>query len=275
MTSSPVVIQGLWVGGPLSTMERLSVASFLAHGHAYHLYVYQPVTNAPRGTCLKDGREVLPESLIFRYRDHASYAGFANFFRYKLLLERGGWWVDTDTICLGHFDFRDDYVFGTEWTPGGEVTPSAGFLRAPAGSPAMADAWDACREKDPATLAWGETGPRLVAEVIRRHDLGRFLRGPATFTPVPYFDWEGPLDPERVYEFTGETKAVHLWNEMWRRAGLDKDASYPPRCLYERLKACYLSTRLMMDSGVLRSPSPEGAVVHSPGREPWDTCKRP
>ena len=44
---------GLWVGDTLSTMERLSIASFLAQGYEYHLYVYQTVSNVPRGTILK------------------------------------------------------------------------------------------------------------------------------------------------------------------------------------------------------------------------------
>lgn len=35
---------------------------------------------------------------MFTYREHPSYAGFSSFFRYKLLLERGGWWVDTDSL---------------------------------------------------------------------------------------------------------------------------------------------------------------------------------
>ncbi len=100
------VIQGLWIGDELSTMERLSIASFLAQGHPYHLYVYRPVSNVPLGTCLKDASEVLPESMIFQYPDYASYAGFANYFRYKLLLERGGWWVDTDAVCLQTVRFR-------------------------------------------------------------------------------------------------------------------------------------------------------------------------
>ncbi len=35
---------------------------------------------------------------------------FANFFRYKLLLEKGGWFVDSDTICMRPFDFDNEYV---------------------------------------------------------------------------------------------------------------------------------------------------------------------
>src|SRR6185369_8610758 len=108
------VIQGLWIGAELSVMEQLSVASFLQNGHEYQLYVYDEVQNVPAGAVIKNANEILPASRIFQYKHQASYAGFANFFRYKLLLERGGWWVDTDVVGLKPFDFADEYVFASE-----------------------------------------------------------------------------------------------------------------------------------------------------------------
>ena len=74
------VIQGLWVGSELSLLERLSIASFLDNGHEFHLYVYGDVRNVPDGTTLKDGGEILHESLIFQYKEHRSFSAFANFF---------------------------------------------------------------------------------------------------------------------------------------------------------------------------------------------------
>jgi hypothetical protein len=235
-----MIIQGLWVGDSLSAMERLSIASFLAHGHSYHLYAYRPLPDLPPGARLMDAREILPESMIFRYPKHPSYAGFANFFRYKLLLDRGGWWVDTDAVCLRPLDFPEDYVFGTEMTRAGTASPMNGFLKAPAGSEAMGFAWEQCLRRDVSQLTWGETGPRLVAEAIRRFSLGRFLQDPSVFAPIPFFDWERVLDPDEPDAFPDVTRTIHLWNEMWRRAGRAKGARYHPDCLFERLKARYL-----------------------------------
>jgi hypothetical protein len=79
-------IQSLWIGQKLSTLERLSISSFLANGHEYHLYVYGEVANVPQGTVLKAADGILPESMIFQYKKHPSHAGFSNFFRYRLLL---------------------------------------------------------------------------------------------------------------------------------------------------------------------------------------------
>src|SRR5258706_1862824 len=99
------IVQGLWIGGSLSTMERLSIKSFLANGHAYHLYAYDDVAGVPPGAVVKDGNQILPSSLIFRCKQNKSFAAFSDFFRYKLLLEKGGWWVDLDVVCLKFFAF--------------------------------------------------------------------------------------------------------------------------------------------------------------------------
>ena len=160
-------VQSLWIGDALSTLERLSIASFLDNGFEYHLYVYQEVASVPRGTLVKDAREILPETMIFRYTRFESYSGFSNYFRYKLLLERGGWWMDTDVVCLKPFQFDRPHVFSSEpGREGGECVAS-GIIKAPVGSPAMRFAWETCLRTDPKTLFWGETGPRLVAEAVR------------------------------------------------------------------------------------------------------------
>ena len=33
---------------------------------------------------------------------------------------------------------------------------------------------------------------------------------------------------------------LHLWNEAWRRIGLDKEGTYPSTSIYEQLKAKYV-----------------------------------
>ncbi|HEY0157926.1 MAG TPA: glycosyltransferase [Thermoanaerobaculia bacterium] len=233
MTSD--VVQSLWIGPRLSAMERLSIESFLRHGHEFHLYTYGDVEGVPAGAVVRDGREILPAERIFFYKDFPSVSGFSNYFRYKLLLERGGWWVDADMVCLRPFAFDRDHVFASELSKG-VVHVSSGAIHAPRGSEAMAFAWETCNAKDPQSLRWGETGPSLVAEAVERFGLQDAVHPPETFCPFPYTDWHRLLDADAP-PIPEESAAVHLWNEMWRREGADKDAAYDPGCLYERLKA--------------------------------------
>ena len=229
------VIQGLWIGPELSVMEQLSIASFLQNGHEYHLYVYDEVKNVPAGTVIKDASRILPSDSIFQYKHQASYAGFANFFRYKLLLERGGWWIDTDVICLKPFAFADEYIFSSELDQEREMI-SSGVIKAPAGSEVMAYAWKVCEQKDPRQLMWGETGPRLMTEAVKRCSLEYCAKPPRVFSPLRYTEWQRVLEPDAQGLVNDDSYAIHLWNEMWRAAGQDKNASYDRDCLYERLK---------------------------------------
>jgi mannosyltransferase OCH1-like enzyme len=231
------LIQGLWIGPELSVMEQLSIASFLQNGHEYHLYVYDEVKNVPAGAVVKDAGEILPASRIFQYKHQASYAGFANFFRYKLLLERGGWWIDTDVICLRPFDFVEEYVFSSELDQEREVI-SSGIIKAPAGSEVIAYAWNVCEQKDPQQLMWGETGPRLMTEAVKRCSLENYAKPPHVFSPLRFSEWRRVLERDGLVD--QDSYAIHLWNEMWRANGQDKNVTYDRNCLYEQLKTKYL-----------------------------------
>jgi len=237
------IIQTMWVGNKLSTMERLSLNSFVKNGHDVHLYTYSDVEGVPEGVEVKDGNAILPEDMIFMYKDHKSYSAFSNYFRYKLLSEKGGYWVDTDVVCLKKFDFKTPFVFCSE-----EVLPlnqgnthvGSCIIKMPAGNPIALDAFETCMEKKREMLVWGEIGPRLVKQMVEKYSMNFFVKPPETFCPIPGCMWNLVLNPEQEIKFGEETYAIHLWNEMWRRSNADKDAKYPERSYYEKLKTRYL-----------------------------------
>src|SRR5262245_15998828 len=90
------IVNALWIG-QLSPLERLCLSSFFAQGHSVHLYTYDAIEKVPQGVTLRDAATVLPSSQVFRNRlgkGKGSLAAFSDLFRYKLLLDEGGWWVD-------------------------------------------------------------------------------------------------------------------------------------------------------------------------------------
>jgi mannosyltransferase OCH1-like enzyme len=237
-TDSNRIIQGLWIGPELSVMEQLSIASFLKHGHEYHLFAYDEVRNVPAGALIKDGNEILPASAIFQYRERPSYSGFSNFFRYKILLERGGWWADSDMVCLRPFDFADEYVFSSELNLESErEVTNVGVIKAPRGSEAIAYAWQVCQTKQPDKLVWGEIGPALMATTVDKFHLDRFQKPHYVFCPIT--DWRQLLEPY-VVGVHESAYAIHLWNSTWDFMKQDKNARYHPDCIYEQLKKIYL-----------------------------------
>jgi mannosyltransferase OCH1-like enzyme len=236
------IIQGLWIGQSLSTMENLSIQSFIEHGHEYHLYTYNALSDVPPKAVIKDANEILPASMIFQYKEHKSYAGFSNYFRYKLLLEKGGWWSDLDIICLKPLSFDTDYVFASEVSEKGVEVVTSGILKAPKGAEVLCQAWATCRSKNPQELKWGETGPELLQELVLKLSLNEYVKDSTTFCPIHPLRFYEVILPNRWKTFSDQTHTVHLWNEFWRRFEIDKDEEYTPTSLYERLKHTYLRT---------------------------------
>ena len=250
------LIQSLWIGDRLSTMERLCVTSFLEHGHPFHLYVYDEVANVPTGAVVKDAAEILPRDKIFRYKEHDSVAGFANLFRYKLLLERGSFWVDTDEICLAPFPSESEYVFSSQAvqrTKGDSLPKSqqanVGVLKAPAGSEIFGHCFDTASRRNSDDVTWGETGPILIAKAIEKFELNDFVAHYRDYCPIDWWQYQRLTQPNSHGALLDELQmarhkpyGIHLWNEMWRREGLDKDKEYPRTSIYEHLKRRYAET---------------------------------
>ena len=246
---TPEPIQMLWIGSRLSTLERLSVASFIANGHPVHLYAYGPIEGVPAGTDLRDAREVLPEDAVFTYPEGfgaGSPAAFANVFRYKLLLERGGTWCDTDMVCVRPLDFleRMPYAFASQNMPPYPVETSGVrlnvcLMKAAAGSELARRCLDEAQAMaaDRASLKWGMTGPDLVTRWAAPLGLQGYAVAPEVACPVDFFHLD--MLVRHPAALPAGACAVHCWNEMWRHHGLDKDAAYPPHCLYEVLKRRY------------------------------------
>lgn len=119
--SNKIIVNGLWLGSQKITfLEELTVKSFTHFGHEFHIWTYEPLNvQLPKGVIVRDGNEILPKEMIFRYPHnmllgfgHGSYVGFSEIFRYKILYELGGWWSDMDVACLKPLDeVTDDYWF--------------------------------------------------------------------------------------------------------------------------------------------------------------------
>jgi len=256
-------IQGLWIGNRLSTFEQLCIASFLAHGHEFHLYAYKELEGVPKGTTVIDASKIIPEKEIFTYHN-GSYAGFADWFRWELLAQRGGYWVDMDIICFKHFDFTDEIVFGIQHAN----EPAVGVLRLPAGHALASHMIERCLDPhkefpyDPRRtrihkwvrrnlrgnrrhdIYWGEAGgPLGFAKALKHFGLMDAGKNYTYFYPVHYSHWKAIFDDTLGNDVNlfSTTYAVHLWNELLRAASFNKDATYPENSLIESLKRRYLA----------------------------------
>jgi hypothetical protein len=193
--------------------------SFIDHGHEFHLYGYDSPA-VPEGVRVLDANEILPRGEIFFYRRGAgkgSVACFANIFRYRLLMLHGGWWVDTDVVCLSSRIPQDEIFFERE---NDELIGNA-VMKFPKGHAFVKALYEKSREagKD---QAWGQTGPQLISALARQMGLWDQAGLQARAYPIHYTDALLPVttfDRSAAYEKTRSAPFLHLWNEVFRRNG--------------------------------------------------------
>ena len=243
------IIQSLWIGGKLSKMERLSIKSFVDHGHEYHLYTYEEIPNVPKGAIVKDANEILNRSEIFRYKN-GSVSAFSNLFRFTMLYKKGGYWADTDLICLKPFTYDKEIVIPTETNDqyNDNVITSC-FLKLPMKSKEALEGINIQRKNKLKILngemQWG-SGPSCVKTFIDKYKLQEYLlpwQGvcSCSWTHIESFlnsKYKKPNQKiiNKFEEVPEEMVAIHLWNEIWRRNRLDKNGNFDPGCFYEKLK---------------------------------------
>ena len=92
-------VQSLWIGNSIGVFEELCIKSYLKLGYEFHLYVYNNLNNLPDGVIIKDANTIISENQIFEYSG-GGVSAFSNMFRYKLLYDKGGVWVDMDMILI-------------------------------------------------------------------------------------------------------------------------------------------------------------------------------
>lgn len=239
--NSNQIIQSLWIGSALSNLEILCINSYLRNGHDFHLYTYEAVKNVPPGTTIMDANEIVMKDYIFCDL-RGTYASFADYFRYKILYCKGGWWVDMDTVCLKYFDFPEDYCFSSENQVNRNVVVNIGYLKIPQEAEVLKDCINYIESNlgvgDGNNVPWGKFGLSLWDTVLRNYDASPFIKQPSVFCPVNFFELS-QLITKGAYVPGSETYAVHFWNEIWRHGYLDKNGIYHPESIFEILKRKY------------------------------------
>lgn len=241
-----MIIQSLWIGDKLSTLEQLSISSFIKNNHEYHLYCYNPIQNVPNGCILKDARIILPETEIFTYKN-GSPAAFANYFRFHLLDKLGGIWVDTDVVCTKHFNFKEDFVFASE--PFSDYSDkkriSTFFIKMPPNTPQGKFCIDMQKKHKQLILKgkmrWSSSMKTILA-MMKQFNMEKYIKHWTIFCNCYYEDAICFIKRNHKPQLTrirSDNVMIHLWNEMWRRYDIDKNKKYDD-CLYNDLIIKYL-----------------------------------
>jgi Glycosyltransferase sugar-binding region containing DXD motif len=245
-------VNGVWTGRSLTNIEKLCIHSFQDHGHEFHLYVTESTEGVPPGTIVHSTDEIVPAGATSWFSNPGH---FSDYFRYHLIYQIGGWYIDMDTVCLQRFIFEDvPYVFlaENEQTGGPSDKINLSYLtsclfKAPAGCELLKNIIDEIESRDPrkgcnlpfplSDINQGN-GPPMFRKWVPRMGLERYIYPSRFFDVLSWHDygkfvssgWTW-IPPEDVY-------AIHLRSSFWRcgNPGLVPNNKYPEDSLYEQLK---------------------------------------
>lgn len=242
MSATSYVVHFLWVSGCLSELELLCIKSYAKNGFDVILWHYGPVDNCPSYIQMKDGREILEESRVFKCKN-GSFAAFADLFRYKVLSLYGGIWSDTDVVCLvscEKFKQVQRPFFVSEKINGiTSVNNNLIFWPYPEKGDFVDLAFAFADRFNIEKLEWGDCGPKLLHSFVLNYPhMAPAVMEPLFCNSIPYdscpamlLDKECKLNPKAFF--------LHCYNETWRRAGRDKNLPFPKGSVLEQLNQKY------------------------------------
>ncbi len=252
LSEDNVHVNSLWIGKTLSSIELLTLYSFVKQGHVFHLWTYEPLTNTlPEGVVIEDANDILPRESIFRYNHVNKYghgkgsvSGFSDIFRYKLLYEKGGWWIDMDVTCFKPLNIAVPYFFRKHH----DLDLVGNVMKCPPKSDLML----ACFEEAQAEVNENNTDWHKPIAILNKYVFKNGLQRYIFAYVSNVDDWAhivgyvvGRNEVPTAYYF------IHWMNEEWRSRGIDKnDFRYRS-----------VLGQLMIDAGLIKKPSLPGAYL--------------
>lgn len=193
----------------------------------------------PRSIELADASKLLSRDRLITHRKTGSLALASDIFRYELMAEEAGIYVDCDCFCIRPLldadlivsEERDDFL-GTAVLKLPSDSPLTEAMRAIGTSRAFIPPWEKRRRQrgyrlraalgrpKPLTdMKWGTMGPLALTYYAKKFGLMQRALPSDVVYPVSYHHASLLRDPDISLDelITSRTRVVHLWNEIQRR----------------------------------------------------------
>ena len=223
-------------GQALSPLVRVCMKSFIDFGHVLNAYLFQDL-DVPAGVRVLDANNILPREELFLF--HKSPSAFSNIFRYKLLLENGGWWVDTDVLCLT--DSIPDCEYA--WAQQDPDQINGAILKFPAGDKLCAKLLRHSLERAKSISTWGQLGPGLLTDQLPSGLPPNHFGSRKEFYPTHWVEahmcWmegeSGFIENKIV-----DSMFLHMWSSVLVKMKINLNSRPPRGSYFEKLIPQYL-----------------------------------
>ncbi|TPL79948.1 hypothetical protein FJ950_27495 [Mesorhizobium sp. B2-3-14] len=200
-----------------------ATTSMRAAGHPVRVWSYAPEKLeflVAHGIEIRNADDVMPRALFERIVAGSEIRYFSDIFRYAVLYEHGGLWMDSDVILLRPFPFRGDHFFNLQWRgshKGHFVCGNVIYARPYSRHLRALYEMSISRFHHTSGKEFGDIGPKLLSDYIAS-DAGAELRE-WVFSPMFFntIDWneidrfEKPITELADYLNDERVFGIHLW----------------------------------------------------------------
>jgi Glycosyltransferase sugar-binding region containing DXD motif len=205
-----------------------ATTSMRAAGHPVRVWSYLPEKLdflKPYGIEVLSASEVVPLGIFQRVLAGSEIRYFSDLFRYAVLYEHGGLWMDTDVILIRSFPFRGDFFFNLQWHDGA-VCGNVAFAKPL--SRHLRYLYELALDRFVrAPRSFAAIGPELLSDYIGSpigSELQDWVFSPMLFNPIDWTEIElfkHPISGLSDYLSDERTFGIHLWNAVTHSAPRD------------------------------------------------------
>lgn len=237
-------VHALWIGNQLGKVARSCLMSFISHGHSVHLHTYDNIIDVPDGITICDANLIIPKDKIIKHKATGSYALFSDIFRYELLKQVDGIYIDCDVYCIDTLSIpHHGYLLGYE----DDKKINGAVLALPKDSELLNQLitiaydehfippWYGKKAqnrlkwkkrfglaKHISQMPWGVIGPEAITYYVQHYQLESYIQPIDIFYPIHYTCvnhlMNAGLDIKDIT--THRSKCIHLYNEILRKHNL-------------------------------------------------------
>jgi len=201
-----------------------AASSMRAAGHPVQVWSYSPQKLEflkSHGIELRAADDVMPRGLFDRIVSGSEIRYFSDVFRYAVLYEHGGLWMDSDVIMLRPFPFRGEYFFNLQWRTGAkpEHFICGNVMYAEPYSHHLRTLYEMAIDRFFEARGWefGMVGPKLLSDYIASDagaELNEWIFSPTLFNPIDWTEidrFDKPITELGDYLNDDRMFGIHLW----------------------------------------------------------------
>ena len=211
--------------------------SMRAAGHPVSVWSYSPRKLdflLPHGIEVRPAEDIVPRDLFERIVAGSEIRYFSDIFRYALLYEHGGLWMDSDVVLLRPFSYCGDYFLNLQWRSNnvGHFVCNNVMCARPH-SRHLRTLYETSIDRffQSAWKKFGDIGPKLLSEYVMSDagaELKEWIFSPVFFNSIDWTEvdkFDQPLSALADYLNDERVFGVHLWNSRTNTHTRNEDAS--------------------------------------------------